>query len=149
MIRNILIATDGSETAMKAAEYAAGLAKQTGATVTALSVVDESIFMSKSVPGAATPTHLTEPIGDYLRQAAAGYLEATKDLCGKHGIQVKTLIRSGHPVQEIIWEAEESGTDLIVVGSRGRSALLASVIGSVAYGVVHRETKIPVLIVRG
>ena len=34
------------------------------------------------------------------------------------------------------------------MGSHGKSALFAAVLGSVAYGVIHNETKVPVLIVR-
>lgn len=38
--------------------------------------------------------------------------------------------------------------NLIVMGSHGRNALTAAILGSVAYGVIHNETKVPVLIVR-
>jgi nucleotide-binding universal stress UspA family protein len=51
-------------------------------------------------------------------------------------------------VEEIIREAEESKVDLIVLGSHGKSALKAAFIGSVAFGVIHKDTRIPVLIVR-
>jgi nucleotide-binding universal stress UspA family protein len=43
-------------------------------------------------------------------------------------------------------EAEKSKADLIVMGSHGRSAFAAAVLGSVAY-VIHKDTKIPVLVV--
>jgi nucleotide-binding universal stress UspA family protein len=54
----------------------------------------------------------------------------------------------GHPVEEIVQEAYKSKADLIIMGSHGRSALAAAVLGSSAYGVMHHETKVPVLIVR-
>jgi nucleotide-binding universal stress UspA family protein len=54
----------------------------------------------------------------------------------------------GHPVEEIIKEAEKSKMDLIVIGSHGKSAIKAAVLGSVTFGVIHKETKIPVLVVR-
>jgi nucleotide-binding universal stress UspA family protein len=34
------------------------------------------------------------------------------------------------------------------MGSHGRSALAAAFLGSVTYGIIHKETKIPVLVVR-
>lgn len=148
MIKSILVATDGSAMAMKAAEYAVGLAKQTGAGLIAVSVIDQGLFVTQSISGEATPTHLIEPVEDYLRQVAAGYLESIKRMCRDQKIKVRTVTRSGYPIEEIIKEAEVSDADLIVVGSHGRSALAASVLGSVAYGVIHRETKIPVLVVR-
>jgi nucleotide-binding universal stress UspA family protein len=45
-------------------------------------------------------------------------------------------------------EAERSKVNLIIMGSHGRSALAAAVLGSVTYGVIHKDTKIPVLVVR-
>jgi universal stress protein A len=51
-------------------------------------------------------------------------------------------------VEEILNEAKASGVDLIVVGSHGRSALGATLLGSVAFGIIHRDTAFPVLVVR-
>ncbi|GAB4407396.1 MAG: universal stress protein [Thermodesulfovibrionales bacterium] len=148
MIKKILVPTDGSATARKAVEYASDFAKQTGASLVLLSVIDRSLFVSKSVPSVATPTHLVEPLEDYLREAAGAYLEEAGRLCKKKGIQSKMVIRSGHPVEEIIKEAEKSNVDLIVMGSHGKSALKAAVLGSVTFGIIHKDTKIPVLVVR-
>jgi nucleotide-binding universal stress UspA family protein len=148
MISKILVATDGSETARKSIGYAIELAKQTGASLTFLSVVDKNFFTTKSMPSVATPTHLIEPIEDFLRQAAEAHLKDAEKLCQKEGIQSKGIIRSGHPVEEIIKEAEKSKADLIIIGSHGRSALKAAVIGSVTFGVIHKDTNVPVLVVR-
>jgi len=148
MISKILVTTDGSETARKSVKYAVELAKQTGATITLLSVIDKSLFVTKSVPAVATPTHLIEPIEDYLRQAAEAYIEDAEKLCKNKGVQSKGIIRSGHPVDEIIKEAVRTKADLIVMGSHGRGALKAAFLGSVTFGVIHKDTKIPVLVVR-
>ena len=148
MISKILVATDGSATAWKAVEYAAGLAKQLNAAITFLSVIDKGFFVVQTVPGVATPTNLMEPVEDYLRQTAETYIREAEKLCKDKGIQSNGLIRSGHPVDEIIKEAKKSKVDLIVMGSHGKSAMEAAVLGSVAFGVVHKETKSPVLIVR-
>ncbi|MDI6890655.1 MAG: universal stress protein [Thermodesulfovibrionales bacterium] len=148
MISKILVATDGSETAWKSIEYAVALAKQTGATITLLSVIDKGFFVTRSIPSVATPTHLIEPIEDYLRQVAEAHIEEAEKLCKKKGVQSKKVIRSGHPVEEIIKEAEESKVDLIVMGSHGRSAIKAAFLGSVTFGTIHKDTKIPLLIVR-
>jgi nucleotide-binding universal stress UspA family protein len=148
MILKILVPTDGSKTAQKSVEYAIELAKQTGATITLLSVIDKSLFVTKSIPAVAAPTHLIEPIEDYLRQAADTYIEQAEKLCKENNVQSKKVIRSGHPEEEIIKEAEKSKVDLIVMGSHGRSAIKAAVLGSVTFGVIHKDTKVPVLVVR-
>jgi nucleotide-binding universal stress UspA family protein len=64
------------------------------------------------------------------------------------GIRTNLVIRYGHPVEEIIREAERGKADLIVMGSHGKSALTAALLGSVTFGVIHTDTKIPVLVVR-
>ena len=51
-------------------------------------------------------------------------------------------------MEEIIKEAAESKVDLLVMGSHGKSALKAAFLGSVTFGVIHKDTKIPVLVVR-
>jgi universal stress protein A len=148
MVKKILVPVDGSDTAGKAAKYAADLAKQTGAAITLLSVIDTSPYTTRSVPAVAAPAHLTEPIEDYLRQTAGAFLSKAKEICKGRKVRSKSVIRSGHPVEEILNEAKASGVDLIVVGSHGRSALGATLLGSVALGIIHRDTAFPVLVVR-
>ncbi len=148
MITKILVPTDGSRTAQKAAMYAVDLAKQLKASVIVLSVIDKRSFMGQTVPAGKTSRHLTEPIEDYLREAAEGYAGEIKKLCDKKGVSARTAITSGHPVEGIVKEAARAKVDLIIMGSHGKSALAIAVLGSVTYGVLHKETKIPVLIVR-
>lgn len=148
MISKILVPTDGSEAAKKATEYAVSLAKQIGASLTLLAVIDKSLFIGRTIPSVATPTHLMEPVEDYLRQVAEAYLGEAEGLCNKKGVQSKKVIRSGHPVEEIIKEAEKSKVDLIIMGSHGRSAIKSAILGSVTFGIIHKDTKIPVLVVR-
>jgi nucleotide-binding universal stress UspA family protein len=148
MISKILVATDGSEAAWKAVKYAVDLAKQTGARLRLLSVAEGSSFLSTSVPGVITPTHLRETTEDYLRQVAQAIVGKAEGLCQRNDVLAQKVVRFGHPVEEIIREAEESKMDLIILGSHGKSSLKAALIGSVTFGVIHKETRIPVLVVR-
>ncbi|MDP1992504.1 MAG: universal stress protein [Syntrophales bacterium] len=148
MISKILVTTDGSKTAQKAAIYGVDLAKQLQASVIVLSVIDQRSFIGQTVPAAQTAMHVIQPIEDYLREAAEGYVAEVKNLCDENDVQAESAITKGHPVKEILKEAKKSKADLIVMGSQGKSALEAAVLGSVAYGVIHKDTKIPVLVVR-
>jgi nucleotide-binding universal stress UspA family protein len=150
MISKMLVPTDGSQTAKKSVRYAAGLAKQLDATITLLSVIDFNVgaFFAQTVSAVNSPTHLIEPIEDFLKQTAEVYLADAEKVCREIGVQSKKVIRSGHPVEVIIKEAIKSKTDLIVIGSHGKSALKAAMLGSVTFGVIHKDTKIPVLVVR-
>lgn len=148
MISKILVPVDGSKVAQKAAKYAVDLAKQTGALLTMLSVIDKRFIIEQAVSAYASPTHLKEIVEDYLKQSAQAATDAIVKLCKQNRIQCKAIIRKGHPVEEIVREATKSKVDLIIMGSHGKSALKAAVLGSVTYGVLHKETKVPVLIVR-
>jgi nucleotide-binding universal stress UspA family protein len=116
--------------------------------ITAISVIDRTSFLIKSVPAVATPTHLIEPVEDYMRQAAEAYLEKAESLCRKSDVKFRKVIRAGHPVDEIVKEAEKSKVDLIIMGSRGRGILRSAVLGSTTFGVMNKETKVPLLMVR-
>jgi nucleotide-binding universal stress UspA family protein len=149
MISKILVATDGSGTALKASRYAVQLAKQLGASITILTVIDNRSFPSSyAVPPEATAIHITEPLEDFLKEVAKRDVARVKKLCEKKAVSCRTVISSGHPAEEIIKEAERSRSNLIILGSHGRRALAAVFLGSVTYGVMHKETHIPVLIVR-
>ena len=148
MISKLLVPTDGSRAAQKAAKYAVDLARQLKASVIALSVIDNRSLIAQTVPAERTARHVIEPIEDYLREAAEGYVREIKKICDKKGVRSKIVITTGHPVEDIAREAEKSKGTLIVMGSHGKSALSAAFLGSVTYGVIHKETKIPVLIVR-
>lgn len=149
MISKIFVATDGSETALKASRYAVHLAKQLGASITILSVIDNrSLASYYTVPCEVAPIYIIEPAEKLLRGAAKRDVAQVKKICDKSGVSCRTVVSSGHPVEEIINVAERSGSHLIILGSHGRGALATVFLGSVTYGVIHKETQIPVLIVR-
>jgi nucleotide-binding universal stress UspA family protein len=148
MISKILVPTDGSKTAQKAGIYAVGLAKQLHASIIVMSVVDKRFLISRTVLVEPSSRYVAESIEDHQHEAAERYAVEIKKLCEKKGIQSKTVIKQGHPVEEIVKEAEKSKVGLIVMGSHGQSALAAATLGSVTYGVIHKDTTIPILVVR-
>jgi nucleotide-binding universal stress UspA family protein len=148
MISKILVASDGSETARKACEYAVALAGRLGAGVVFLFVIDENVFSRPVIPVSMTATHMIDSVEAYFRDVAETVLKDLEDFARKEAVTAEAVVRKGHPVEEIVKAAQESGADLIVVGSHGRSALKAALLGSVAYGVAHKDATIPVLIVR-
>ena len=148
MISKILVPIDGSKMSHAAAKYAVELAKQTGASLTLLSVIDKRFIVEQAVSASASPTHLRESVEDYMKQSAQAATDGIAKVCERHRIPYKAVMRTGHPVEEIVKEAARSKADLIVMGSHGKSALKAVILGSVTYGVLHKETKIPLLIVR-
>ncbi len=80
------------------------------------------------------------------KKAAAIVDHYEKELKAKGVSNIKTVIKAGHPAEEILSTAEEVKADMIIVGSRGKRA------GSLIMGSVSREVAnhadIPVLIVK-
>jgi nucleotide-binding universal stress UspA family protein len=124
------------------------LAKQLNATVIILSIVDRRALISIGETAVLEAVSEAE-VEAKLKNAAEEYIKEMAKLCHESGVQLKALIGRGHPVEEIIREAQQANADLIVMGSHGRSALAATVLGSVAYGVIHRDFKVPVMVVKG
>jgi nucleotide-binding universal stress UspA family protein len=148
MISTILVPTDGSATADKAGAYAVDLAKQLQASLLVISIVDKRLLVSRTVAIGPSGTGVAESVDDYLREAAEGCVRKIAQLSEQAGVPVKAIITPGHPVEQIVKEAERSKADLIVMGSHGQSALVAAALGSVTYGVIHKDTTIPILVVR-
>lgn len=149
MIQKILVATDNSEPAKKAVTYAADLARTLKAELMAVTIIDlPSVTERQFVPGESSPTHLIEPFEEYMKQMAGEFMDEIEKTCNQKGVVFKRLIRSGHPAEAIAQAAKDVGADLIVLGSHGRGALGAVLLGSVTLGVIHRDIHIPVLILK-
>ena len=142
LYRKILIATDGSESARKAADSAIELARLSGAKIYAVYVIDRSIY--SSVPEDLEWEEAMYAQFRELGEEAVSYVEKT---ARDAGLQVEPTLLEGHPAEEILNFAEKNGVDLIIVGSLGKSGVERFLIGSVSEKVV-RSAKVPVLVVR-
>lgn len=141
-MKNIVCAFDGSDHAMKAAEYAVELAKTFGGSVTLVYVV-EPYAPPVDMPGISFVDWL-EP----HRKAAERVVQDARDDLGKRkGLQPATEVRVGSPPNELVRFAEDAAADLLVVGSRGHGTVKRLLLGSVADRVVHLA-HVPVLVVR-
>lgn len=147
MIQRILLATDGSETALKATRWAAELAKTYGAKVTVLHVVHIPAALAGStvLPGGATDVAVVTRL---MEQAAEGVITVTTPLLEEAQVDYTARIEYGHAAETIVGVANEEGADLIVMGSRGLTAASALLLGSVSHKVLHAVHDKPVLIVR-
>ena len=144
MFKHILIPVDGSPTAQKAVEKAAGLARAFGSQATAIYVIDPYPFTGLG-------SDFAYGQAEYLSAAQAEAAEATeaaRAALAAAGVAVQVEVVESHAVWRGITEtANARGADLIVMGSHGRRGLEKLVLGSVAQRVLAHATQ-PVLIVR-
>ena len=142
MYKKILVPLDGSELAKKALVEAEKLAKCFGAEITLLQVVP---FM----PVYGSPELVTPLIIDEKqKESVEKYLAAVARELTAKGIRTSSAVRTGQQVPaEIIDFAKESGVDLIVMSTQGRSGISRWVLGSVAHKVLVRA-ETPILLIR-
>ena len=142
MYKKILVPLDGSELAKKALNEAERLAKYVGSEIILFQVVP---FM----PIYGSPELVTPFIVDEKqKESAEKYLFNLAEELRKKEFKVTTMVRTGQQVAvEIIDYAKESGAELIVMCTHGRSGITRWMLGSVAHKVLSRgET--PVLLIR-
>lgn len=139
----ILVATDCSAGAAAGAEAAAQLALQLNASVDVITVVDTSTF--EEIYGDIG--YRRERLADVHGKARDDAQAFAKEHLAKVA-RVQVHVRDGNTFLEILEAARELGSDVIVLGTHGRTGLAHLLIGSVAEKVV-RKSPIPVLTVRG
>jgi nucleotide-binding universal stress UspA family protein len=111
--RRMLLATDGSATADRAARKAFALAKRLGASMTLL-------FVGHPKTGELVLGDTAATIGE--------------------GQPVGLLILDGDPAEQIIATAEQEGFDLVVIGNKGMTGARAALLGSVPRDVAEYAT---------
>jgi nucleotide-binding universal stress UspA family protein len=147
---HILIATDGSEQSLKAARYLCTLFGPTALErVSVIAVIRPlaAVPFASDFGEEAYAVQQEESTGHSFHAAAQEAVERIAAEFRDVAAQVDTLIRSGEPAEQIVRAAIELGADLIVIGGRGRGAIEAILLGSVAYRVLH-HAPCPVLVTR-
>ncbi len=137
MFQKILVGVDGSESALKAVDVAANLAKTSDGQILLLHVVQVSAIAEEALNISAT-AHLSENPKGILERLSQDVLEGARKRAQRVGLtdqQVATLSADGNQAREIIRTAKRRKVDLIVVGSRGRSRLEGLLLGSVSQKV--------------
>lgn len=157
MYSKILLTLDGSEVSQQAIPHAVTLAKQTGAEVVLLQVIDSEAQMLMRAAGATIePIPVGQLTADIAHEAvtaqreeAQSNLDGVKAAMLAQGVStVSTVIRDGYPGDEIVAAADETKADVVVIATHGRSGLGRAILGSVADHVVRHAGAASVLLVR-
>lgn len=138
MYRKILVGYDGSEAAIHAFKTALQLAAEYGAELYVLSV-SRTMDIGDDVE--------TEAVIENSREYHRKLIAALEPEVAAAGVKGHFEVTVGHPAEQIIYDADRHGVDLIVVGHRGRSKFARLLLGSVSKQVVQYASQ-PVMVVR-
>jgi nucleotide-binding universal stress UspA family protein len=145
MYKQILVAVDGSETSSRALAAAIGLARDSGARLQPLYVVDVPL-MSYDVPG-YDPSYVRDALveeGQHVLADATALMTAA----GVNGPSrmVETDLTGDDIAHRILLAAQEFNADVVVMGTHGRRGVQRLVLGSVAEHFLRIAT-CPVLLI--
>jgi nucleotide-binding universal stress UspA family protein len=140
-IKTILVATDFTDIASHALDYAVDLARALKASIVVVHAYELPVY--------GFPNGVVVPTTDWATRLGEASQLALDDLMAKRkgtDIPLKPVLRCGDIQEEIERVAEEEKADLIVVGTHGRRGLSRALLGSMAEKIV-RTSKRPVLAV--
>ncbi|MBP2651869.1 MAG: UspA protein [Firmicutes bacterium] len=145
MLTKILVPTDGSPMALKAAQYAMTLGKKFDSRITLLHIIQNyydlpSYNMSDTVTVPRSILHNLEKSGELVLEKAQ---QALSDYPGL----ITTRLEYGPPGKLIVDIAANENYSLIVMGRRGLNSFTGFLLGSVSNHVLHYST-CPTLIVK-
>jgi nucleotide-binding universal stress UspA family protein len=144
--KRILVPVDGSATSKAGLREAIGLAKEAGARLQLVHVVDQHTVVMLTVESA----YYIDEMMQSMRKSGQGVLkralaQATKAGVPASGVLLESL--TGPAADPIVRQAKKWRADLIVLGTHGRRGVRRLVMGSDAEQVV-RNAPVPVMLVR-
>jgi nucleotide-binding universal stress UspA family protein len=149
-ISKILVAVDGSEESMLAADYAIDMAKKNNAELIVLNVIHSQKYLySPSYAWRPVIPSTTNSIIKNQEVEAQRWLDIVREKANDNKIKLRTefIIDPMSIVGAIVDYAERENIDLLVIGSRGLTGFKKLLIGSIASGVVT-YAHCPVMVVK-
>lgn len=148
MYHKILLPTDGSKYAEKAAEHAIWIASQSDAEIIVLNVMDTSSLVG--LPAEDLTVRVTEILKEEAHKSLDKVDDLVREFKKEEGLtkDIKLIkeTKEGSPADVILKTVEDEGVDLIVMGTSGKHGLDRFLLGSVTEKVV-RSANCPVLAV--
>lgn len=137
LVRDLVVAADGSDASKEGLRLAADIAQRTGAHI--------SVVHVRHAPGIASlgPAPVGSTVEDTLDAVQKEVHEGARAILNEAGASWRFVVRDGQPGPEIVAAAKELGADFIVIGSRTHSALHNLVVGSTTeYLVAHSPLRV-------
>ena len=126
-----MIPTDGSKFAEKSKDFALEIAKKFNSTVVAVHIIDDKLIYPFEV----------------LEEEGKSLLNNVREDSEKMDLTVEEVLIVGSPIHDMEKIVKKTNSDLVVIGTHGKTGLEKLIMGSVAESAL-KTVKVPVLLVK-
>jgi nucleotide-binding universal stress UspA family protein len=131
LFERIMIPTDGSKFAARSEDVAMEIAKKFNSTVIAVHIIDEKLIYPFEV----------------LEDEGKSILKKVRDRAEKEDVAIEDVLIVGSPVHDMAKIVKKTRSDLVVIGTHGKTGLEKLILGSVAENAL-KTVQVPLLLVK-
>lgn len=131
MFERIMLPTDGSEFAARSEDFAMEIAKKFNSTIVAVNIIDDKLIYPFEV----------------LEEEGKTILENVRKRAEKENVVFEDVLIVGSPTHDMKKIVKKTNTDLVIIGTHGKTGLEKLILGSVAESAL-KTVKVPVLLVK-
>ncbi|MFZ0441977.1 MAG: universal stress protein [Methanobacterium sp.] len=131
LFERIMIPTDGSKFADRSEDVAMEIAKKFNSTVIAVHIIDEKLIYPFEV----------------LEDEGKSILKKVKDKAEKKDLAIEDVLIVGSPIHDMAKIVKKTKSDLVVIGTHGKTGLEKLILGSVTENAL-KTVQVPLLLVK-
>jgi len=131
LFERIMIPTDGSKFAARSEDIAMEIAKKFNSTVVAVHIIDEKLIYPFEV----------------LEDEGKSILKKVRERAEKENLAIEDVLIVGNPVHDMAKIVKKTRSDLVVIGTHGKTGLEKLILGSVAENAL-KTVRVPLLLVK-
>jgi nucleotide-binding universal stress UspA family protein len=131
LFERIMIPTDGSKFAARSEDIAMEIAKKFNSTVIAVHIIDEKLIYPFEV----------------LEDEGKSILKKVRDRAEKEDLAIEDVLIVGSPIHDMAKIVKKTKSDLVVIGTHGKTGLEKLILGSVAENAL-KTVQVPLLLVK-
>lgn len=139
----VLVAFDGSDSALKAVSYAAEMALKDPATEVTILLVVNTLNLDLF----EASLDVKDKFIDSLIESGKSTLDKAKKIFDEKNIPVKTVVEKGDPSNAINSYVHMNAVEIVIMGTRGLTSLKGMVLGSVSQKFIHLTDR-PVMLIK-
>ena len=145
--KKIMIAVDFSDYTEPSVRYGISLAKDLKAALLLVNVVNSRELMAVEKYLALQEPNLYQKYIDDTFASRHNSLQSLLDVAAAQGVDGEKQVKTGVPYQELLDTIEKEKPDMLIIGTKGRSNLTDTIIGSCAQKM-YRRCPIPLISLR-